>query len=107
MIILGALIWTGRSDLAQPHAALGVLFVFSLWCLAALGFRARAGRGLAFRAVVWGFVVLLFGMLQTGMWPGPRHVYIRVLHLIVGLIAIGIGEMLGARIKRAHPGTRG
>ena len=107
LLILGALIWGGRSNLAQPHAALGMLFVLSLWCLAALGFRTRAGVPLAFRAVFWGFVVLIFGMVQVNMWPGPQHVYVRILHLVVGLAAIGLGEMLGARIKRAHHGTRG
>ncbi len=107
LIILGALIWGGQGNLAQAHAALGLVFVLALWCLAALGFRARAGMALALRAVVWGFVVLLLGMLQTRMWPGPQHVYIRVLHLVVGLVAMVIGEMLGASIKRSHAGTRG
>jgi hypothetical protein len=41
------------------------------------------------------------------MWPGPRHVYIRILHLIIGLVAIGVGEMLAGRIKRAHHGSQG
>lgn len=107
LIVLGALIWAGQSSLAQPHAALGMLFVLALWCLAALSFRTRAGMALGFRAVIWGFIVFLFGIMQVQMWPGPLHVYIRIAHLIIGLIAIAIGEMLGARIRRAHHGSTG
>lgn len=101
LIILGVLIWTGRTPLVPSHAALGALFVLSLWVLAILGFYSRAGMALSFRTAVWATLVLAFGVLQTRMWPGPWHVYIRVVHLFIGIVAIGVGEMLAARIKRA------
>jgi hypothetical protein len=91
LIILGILLWTGNTGLRQAHMGLGLLFVLALWSLAA----------------VWGLVVLWLGMVQTRVWPGSAHVYVRVLHLLVGLVAIGVGEALAARIKRVHGAPRG
>ncbi len=100
-IVGGAVIWSGHgAALVNAHAGVGLLFVLALWGLAALGTRARVGPGLVIRAAAWGIIVLWLGMVQTRMWPGPPHVYVRVLHLIVGLAAIGLGEALGARIRR-------
>ena len=46
-------------------------------------------------------VVLLvsLGLLVTGTW----HWTIQVLHLLVGLAAVGQAEVLGRRIKRSDP----
>jgi len=101
-IILGALIWAGHSELKQAHTGLGMLFVLALWSLAAIGFRARAAVGLGIRATIWGIVVLWYGMIQGQLWTGDQHIYVRVLHLIVGLVAIGVAELLARRIKHSH-----
>jgi len=92
----------GGGGLKQAPVDVGLLFVLALWCLSALGFRARASVGLAVRASVWGFVVLGFGMAQSQIWVGPLHVYVRVMHLLVGLLALGLAETLAGRIKRSH-----
>jgi len=102
LLILGAFIWGGRAELTSAHVALGALFVLALWCLSAVGFRRRAATGLAVRGVIWGAIVLYFGMAQQQLLVGASHVFIRILHLIVGLVAIGLGEALGARIRRAN-----
>jgi hypothetical protein len=105
-IVIGVLIWAGRGDdFLQGHMGLGLLFVLSLLCLAALGLWSRVSVGLAVRAVVWGIVVLWFGMVQSRIWPGQLHVYVRVAHLLIGLIAIGVGEALAARLKRTASPT--
>ena len=105
LIGLGILFWT-RADysesLVRVHMQLGVALVLILWILAALGIRARIGIGLVLGAVIWGFIVAAFGMILRrllGSSPNPE-VY-RVLHLLAGLIAIGLAESLGARIKRS------
>jgi hypothetical protein len=105
-IVIGVLIWAGHGDaLLQGHMGVGVLFVLSLLCLAVLGLTTRVSVGLAVRAAVWGIVVLWFGIVQTRMWPGQLHVYVRVAHLLIGLVAIGVGEALAARLKRAASPT--
>lgn len=104
LLILGVLIWTGNQQLIPAHMGLGLLFVLALWSLAALSFRSRTAVGLGVRASIWGIVVLWLGLVQRQVWPGPPHVYVRVLHLIVGLSAIGVAEMLGARLKAGIAG---
>jgi hypothetical protein len=40
-------------------------------------------------------------MTQRGLMVGSAHWVIQVLHLLVGLIAMGIGDNLARRIKGA------
>jgi hypothetical protein len=98
MIILGTLFWTGNALALIPlHMLLGFLLVLALWTLALLAARSGVHPGLVAVAIVWGFVVPILGMNQDALLPGPAHWVIQVLHLLVGLAAIGLGEMLGRR----------
>jgi len=101
-IVIGIMIWVGMG-LRPPviHIAVGVVFVVALWTLAILGARARAGVPLVALLVVWGAPTAVFGMAQTAILPGQHHWIIRVLHLAVGVAAIGQAEALGGRMKRA------
>src|SRR6266487_5158196 len=108
-IVLGVLFWTGNA-LGAPvllHMGAGILIVLSLWLLALSGARAGVPAGLWTTAVFVGIVVPILGFTQTQLLPGSAHWLVQVLHLLVGLTAIGLGEMLGARIRRAEaaPGT--
>ncbi|HEY3060999.1 MAG TPA: hypothetical protein VGL99_18705 [Chloroflexota bacterium] len=108
LVTLGVLFWTGNAfNLIPVHMLLGILLVLSLWALAILGWRGGAPVGLALGAIVWGLVVVWLGLNQDSLVPGDLHWLIRVLHLLVGLAAIGLAEMLGARIRRAAAHTSG
>jgi hypothetical protein len=80
---------------------LGETLVALLWIAAILGIRAKVNPGLIVAAILWGFVVVGFGMSMGGFLPGRAHEVIRVAHFLIGLGAIGISESLTARIKRA------
>jgi hypothetical protein len=100
LLVLGVLFWTGRAlSLVNVHMAIGSLFVIGLWIMAVLGARARVGMGLVANAAIGGFIVLGLGMTQTAIMPGGVHWVVRVVHLLVGMAAIGISERIGARIK--------
>jgi len=102
LIVLGILFWTGNTlDLVPVHMLLGLILVISLWALAFLAARAGAPPVQVIAAAVWGLVVPVLGVTQDQLVPGDAHVLIRILHLLVGLIAIGMAEGLGQRIKRA------
>ena len=53
---------------------------------------------------VWycGLLVVFVGLSQQSWLVGSAHWVIQVLHLLIGLLAIGIGEMIGARYKRLN-----
>src|SRR5689334_4775000 len=102
MIVLGLLFWTGNALTLIPiHMLLGIVLVLLLWALAVIALRAGAPRGLAALAIVWGLIVPILGMAQTQLLPGDAHWVIRVLHLLVGLGALGLAERLAVRIKLA------
>ncbi len=106
-VTLGLLFWTGRQLTLVPlHMLVGFALVLSLWTLALLAARSGVNPGLVALAAVWGLLMPLFGLTQTQLLPGDFHWVIQVLHLFVGLAAIGQGEGLAAQIKRAQrPGA--
>jgi hypothetical protein len=78
----------------------GFLLVFGLWTLAALAARAGVQPSLVALAAVWGLIVPILGLNQDRLLTGSAHWVIEVLHLLVGLGAIGQAEGLAARIKQ-------
>jgi hypothetical protein len=105
-LLLGILIWIGGPAGISPlHMLVGVILVAGLWTLAVLGLRAGAGPALPLVAFGWGIVTILFGLNQATILPGDGHVVVQVAHLLVGIVAIGIGEALGARIGRMTRAT--
>jgi hypothetical protein len=57
-------------------------------------------------AIVWGVVVVALGMTQDSLLIGELHWIIQVLHLLVGLGAVGQAETLArqtrGRVGHAH-----
>ena len=50
--------------------------------------------------IVWGVLVVALGMTQDSLLTGDLHWLIKVVHLLVGLGAIGQAESLAVRTKR-------
>jgi hypothetical protein len=102
-LILGIIFWTGNADNLQLlHIILGLLAVISLFTIGiAQGLRGGS-FGLALATFVLGFLLALVGLFQKS-WlpePNPNHWIIQVIHLLLGLGAIGLGEMIGGRYRR-------
>ena len=103
LIILGVIFWTGHAlNLINVHMVIGLILAISLWVLAFLGARAGVGAGLVALVVVWTLVMVVFGAAQMRLMPGSAHWVIQVLHLLIGIGAIGLGDQLGTRISRAE-----
>lgn len=101
LIVLGFLFWAGHSfDLVPLHMRLGETLCALLWILAVLGIVQRLNPVLTIGAILWGLLVVMFGMNMGKLLPGPAHEVIRVLHFLIGLAAIALSEMLAARLKR-------
>ena len=102
LIVLGVLFWTGNAlQLIAVHILLGLVLVLSLWTLAFLGARAGVSPGFVTLVFLWGLLVPVFGLTQDRLLVGDAHWVIRILHLLVGLGAIGQAEGLAARIRQA------
>jgi hypothetical protein len=100
MVILGILFWTGNAlTLVPVHMVIGLLLVLLLWALAVMGAMVGANPIHVAVAVLWGFLMPAFGIVQHGILPGDAHWVIRLLHLLVGLAAIAIAGSLATRIR--------
>lgn len=99
-LVLGLIIWVGAPGALYPlHMLIGVILVAGLWVLAVLGLRAGTGPVLPAVAIAWGILTVIFGLNQVQVLP-DNQTLVEVAHLLVGIVAIGIGEALGARIRR-------
>jgi len=103
LILLGLAIWTGRADQVIPiHMFLGFALVLSLWTLAFIAARAGVSMRWVILAVVWGLIAPVLGLTQDHLLTGTWHWTIQVLHLLIGLGAIGQGEGLAQRMRRVE-----
>jgi hypothetical protein len=101
LIVLGFMFWTGHSFEYVPlHMRLGEILVALLWIIAAMGLRAGVKMGLVLGAMFYGLIVVGFAMRMGTFLPGRAHEAIRVIHFLFGLGALGLVEMIGAKIKR-------
>ncbi|MGI8562657.1 MAG: hypothetical protein ACR2MZ_03725 [Candidatus Dormibacter sp.] len=102
-LILGLVFWTVKTEsVVGLHMLFGILLVASLWTMGAVTLASGGSLPLSLGAIGLGFLVLLLGLTQTSLLPGSGHFLIEVLHLLLGLAAVGFGEMLGARRRRAR-----
>ncbi len=92
-------------DLVQLHMTLGILVVLALWILATIYARTpNANLGISIGASVIGLLLLIVGVTQQGLLPDPNfHWIIQVIHVLLGLTVISMGEMLASAIRRAPP----
>lgn len=99
-LLLGLLFWSGNMlSLIPLHMRNGFLVVISLWVLALLAARGGVGSGAVLLAIVWGLIVPIVGLTQTRMLPGSYHGVVQVVHLLLGVGAITLGERLFAGIR--------
>ena len=99
MIVLGILFWTGNAlTLVTLHMLLGVTLVLLLWVIAIMALVARVNTVLALAGLVWGLIVPILGVTQFQLLPGSLHWMIQALHLLVGLFAIALANILARQI---------
>jgi hypothetical protein len=91
-------------DLVQLHMTLGILVVLALWILATIYARTpNANLGMSIGASVIGLLLLIVGVTQQGLLLNDFHWVIQVIHVLLGLTVIGMGESLAGAIRRAPP----
>ncbi len=109
-LVLGGIFWVNPSSeeslgggTVLIHILLGVLVVFSLFGIGAgLLMAGMRNGGLAAGAFVIGLVVLLVGLTQRNLVLNSSHWVIQVVHLLLGLLAVGYGEMCVRRSRRVR-----
>jgi len=101
LIVLGIIFWTGHAlGLVLLHMIVGLVLAVCLWVLAFLAARAHIGGSFAALVAVWALLMVIFGAVHVNLMPGRAHWVTQVLHLLVGLAALGMGDQLGMRLSR-------
>jgi hypothetical protein len=104
-ILSGFAFWFGMMPKTGPHFGMGSLLVLVVWIIALIGLFALPKRGIPLMTLLWGGLVLWFGMAQTTFLVGSAHWVIRVAHLLVGVSLLGLAETLAKAVK-AHTATK-
>lgn len=100
-LILGILFWVGTANsLVAIHMLIGIIFVALVWTTGILQVAKGGSFGLVAATFVAGLVVALFGLFQTHLLTGGAHWVIQVVHLLLGLLALGTAEACAATYKR-------
>lgn len=104
VLVLGMLLWTGTMDgLKDIHMLFGILVVLALWLLSVAFMQAtKGGMPLVASAVVLGLAQPILGMTQEQILPTTGHWVIQIIHLLLGVGVIGVGEMMTMRMKKAR-----
>jgi hypothetical protein len=76
-----------------------------LWTLAFFCARAAAPTGLVVLVAVWGLVLPAVGFSQKNILPGGAHWVVQLVHLLLGLAALGLAQVLAGRVLPKKAGN--
>jgi hypothetical protein len=101
-LLIGLELWSGGGGVMVPiHMLLGIIAVIAVWILGVLQARVAGGsRGLMVAALAFGLLVPVLGILQLSGGP-----LVQLIHVLVALGVIGMGEVCAGRLRRATPAT--
>ncbi len=106
-LILGILVWIKGTNVAGGrllplHMGLGILIALLLLLLGCFILTIKGRNiGLAIGAFVLAICMVALGLRQQFILTDPSfHWIIQVAHLLLGLLALGMGEMIAGRYKR-------
>jgi hypothetical protein len=97
-ILVGALLWGGREPLLGAHIGVGMLVALALFVMGVMALLKKAiGPGVA--GIVMAVLLPAFGFMQL---PLTFHSWrpVQVIHVMVALMAIGLGERLYSALHR-------
>ena len=107
-LAIGLALWSGNLlQYLQFHMLDGFVFTLAFLAVVVLVAVARVGLGLVLVGILWVVVVPVLGMTQTQSLPGDLHWIVRVVHLLVGVGAIGFADSLAGMVlaRRAQEAT--
>lgn len=97
-LLLGITLWLGRGySLLKLHMWLGFIVAFALLAIVLLSLLAKVKPALPIVSLLWAVALPVVGIAQLHVMPGGDHWIIQVIHLILGLGAIGLAEALAKR----------
>jgi hypothetical protein len=100
-LVLGFFLWQGRlPGTLRLHMTLGALVAVYLAIISVAAGLARVRPPMALVGLLWAAATVYVGVNQNIMIPGASHWVIEVVHVLLGVGAIGLVEMLAGAYSR-------
>ncbi|GHO62293.1 hypothetical protein KSC_011850 [Ktedonobacter sp. SOSP1-52] len=98
-LLLGLAFWLFHIDLLNVHMLFGFIVTLSLLGLGIAMLFSRGLRLLGIISIIYAPILPVFGMTQDTLLIGDLHWLIRVAHMLVGIGALVLIGLIGARYQ--------
>ena len=100
-LILGIVFWTGNVEsLIRVHILLGCLLTLALFVLVYQAYRAGVSLWLVIVAAIWALGLPIWGLAQDKILPGASNWISQILHVLCGIGAVGVAEILAVQMRK-------
>ena len=103
-LVLGLFIWIANSDLTDIHMLFGLLVTLGLLVMSIIALTSRGLRIWGIVGIIYALIVLIFGVSQVNLLVGSLHWLIQTLHTLVGIGALVLTGLIGARYRTLRRG---
>lgn len=104
-LLLGLLFWIAQVDLITFHMLFGLTLGLSLLVLSLIMVFSKGMRLLGAAGIVYAFILPIFGLTQSRLLIGNLHWLIQAAHLLVGLGALALVQVIYTRYERLKTAT--
>jgi hypothetical protein len=103
-LLLGLLFWITGIDLISLHMLFGLTLGLSLLMLGIVLVFTRGVRLLGIASMVYAFILPTFGLTQSSLLVGSLQWLIQLAHLLVGIGAIALVQVMSTRYEHLKGG---
>lgn len=105
-VVLGLLFWFAQIDWISVHEVFGLLVTLSLLALSVMMISVRGGRILGILGIIYAIIVPMIGEMQVGWYISGATWLVPTIHLLIGLGAIGLAQVMATRYPRLKGAKR-
>jgi hypothetical protein len=99
-LLLGLLFWIANIDFISVHILFGLAVALALLALSIMMIFNRGTRVLGVTGIVYALILPVFGLRQAILLVGNIHWLIQVIHLLVGIGALALIQVMSTRYER-------
>ena len=98
-LLLGLLFWIANIDVISIHMLLGLTVALALLALSIVMIFNRGMRLLGIVGIVYTIILTIFGLKQATLLVGSTHWLIQAAHLLVGIGALALIQIMSTRYE--------
>jgi hypothetical protein len=99
-LLLGLFFWVTNIDIISIHMLFGITFALSFLVLSIIMVLNSSLRVLGVVGILYSFILPIFGVTQVGVLNNGFHWLIQVAHMLVGLGALTLVQIIFIRYER-------